>query len=201
MYIEYSDLGGCIFFIWGRSSNLIGSVRGLMRLLRNFHLILFSVNQLRHDNFGLWGVFLASNSLHDLWGQKYYAYLDIWPCLLFFAHHLGLISSIFDKCLDTLTMRFTVKPYILWKGLFNGNCSKFYKLKYGHNFFLTSNLMKAGRGQKHLSEAKKGMKELIYWKKYLMKVSQQPQKFLSGSNHIWAMTSGKKDTATSEVAV
>jgi hypothetical protein len=27
---------------------------------------------------------------------------------------------------------------------------------------LTSDLMKAGRGQKHLSEARKGMKELIY---------------------------------------
>ena len=32
------------------------------------------------------------------------------------------------------------------------------------------------RGQKHRWEAKKGMKELIYQKKYLIKVSQQPQK-------------------------
>jgi hypothetical protein len=41
--------------------------------------------------------------------------------------------------------------------------------------------MKVFRGQKHPSEAKNGMKELIYWKKYLIKVSQKP---LSGSNHI-----------------
>jgi hypothetical protein len=61
--------------------------------------------------------------------------------------------------------------------------------------------MEATRGQKHPSEAKNGMKELIYWKKFLMKVAQQPQKPLSGSNQIWATTSGKKDTATSEVTV
>ena len=35
--------------------------------------------------------------------------------------------------------------------------------------------MEAVRGQKHPSEAKKGMKELIYQKKFFMKVSQQPQ--------------------------
>ena len=36
----------------------------------------------------------------------------------------------------------------------------------------------------------------------LIKVSQQPQKPLGGSNQIWAMTSGKKDTwVTSEVTV
>ena len=58
--------------------------------------------------------------------------------------------------------------------------------------FLTSNLMKAVRGQKHPSEAKNGMKELIYWKKYLIKVSQQPQKPLIRSNQIWATTSDKK---------
>ena len=57
--------------------------------------------------------------------------------------------------------------------------------------------MEAVRGQKHSSEAKNGKKELIYWKKYLIKVSQQPQKPLSGYNQIWAMTSDKKDTATS----
>ena len=59
-------------------------------------------------------------------------------------------------------------------------------------FFLTSDLMKAVRGQKHLSEAKKGMKELIYWKKCFMKVVQQPQKHHDGSNQIWATTSDKK---------
>jgi hypothetical protein len=50
--------------------------------------------------------------------------------------------------------------------------------------FLASGLMKAGRGQKHLSEAKICMKESIYGKKCLMKVSQQPQKPLNGSNQI-----------------
>ena len=34
--------------------------------------------------------------------------------------------------------------------------------------------MEAIRGQKHPSEVKNVMKELIYWKKYLIKVSQQP---------------------------
>ena len=47
--------------------------------------------------------------------------------------------------------------------------------------------MEAVRGQKHLSEAKKGTKELIYWKKCLIKVAQQPQKPPIGSNQIWAM--------------
>ena len=53
--------------------------------------------------------------------------------------------------------------------------------------------MEAIRGQKHSSEAKKCMKESIYWKKFLMKVAQQPQKPPNGSNQIWATTSGKKN--------
>ena len=44
--------------------------------------------------------------------------------------------------------------------------------------------MEAARGQKHPSEAKNGMKESIYWKKFLIKVAQQPQKTLDGSNQI-----------------
>ena len=35
--------------------------------------------------------------------------------------------------------------------------------------------MEAARGQKHLSEAQKGMKELVFLKK-IMKIVQQPQK-------------------------
>jgi hypothetical protein len=35
--------------------------------------------------------------------------------------------------------------------------------------------MEAVGGQKHPWEAENGMKELIYWNKYLIKVSQQPQ--------------------------
>ena len=57
-------------------------------------------------------------------------------------------------------------------------------LNMGIIFFLTSDLLEATRGQKHPSEAKKDMKELIYQKKYLLKVSQQPQKSLSWSNQI-----------------
>ena len=49
---------------------------------------------------------------------------------------------------------------------------------------LTSEVMEAVRGQKHSWEAKKGMKELIYQKKYLTEVSQQPQTPLRGSNQI-----------------
>ena len=46
-------------------------------------------------------------------------------------------------------------------------------------------------GQKHPSGAKKGMEELIYQKKYIMRVSQQPQKSPSGTNQILAATSIK----------
>ena len=56
--------------------------------------------------------------------------------------------------------------------------------------------MEAARGQKHPSEDKNGMKESIYGKKCLMKVSHQHQKPPSGSNQIRATTSDKKDTAT-----
>ena len=58
------------------------------------------------------------------------------------------------------------------------------------NSFLTSDFMEAAIGHKHPSEAKKGMKDLISWKKCLIKVAQQPQKPLSGSNQIWATISG-----------
>ena len=44
------------------------------------------------------------------------------------------ISSIFDKCPGRLIMRFTAKPYILWKSSFHWICSKFYKFQHGHDF-------------------------------------------------------------------
>ena len=44
--------------------------------------------------------------------------------------------------------------------------------------------MEAVGGQKHPSEAKKDMKRVDLSKKYLIKVSQQPQKPLNGSNQI-----------------
>ena len=43
--------------------------------------------------------------------------------------------------------------------------------------------MEATRGQKHPSDAKNGIKESIYWKKFLIKVAQQPQKPLSDLSH------------------
>ena len=36
--------------------------------------------------------------------------------------------------------------------------------------------MEAVRGQKHPAEVENGMKESILWKKFLIKVAQQPQK-------------------------
>ena len=50
--------------------------------------------------------------------------------------------------------------------------------------FLTSNLKEAARDQKHPSDAANAMKESTYWKKFLMKVAQQPQKPNNGSNQI-----------------
>ena len=50
--------------------------------------------------------------------------------------------------------------------------------------------MEAAKGQKHPLDAKNGMKESIYWKKFLMKVAQEPQKSHNGSNQIWATPSG-----------
>ena len=61
--------------------------------------------------------------------------------------------------------------------------------------------MEAVGGQKHPWEAKNGAKELIYWKKYLTKVSKQPQKPLSGSNQILATTSDKKDTSQQATSI
>jgi hypothetical protein len=49
--------------------------------------------------------------------------------------------------------------------------------------------MEAVRGKKHPSDSKNGIKDSIYWKKFLTKVAQQPQKPHNGSNQIWATTS------------
>ena len=45
--------GHCISLTCGLSSKLIEPSKGFLRLLRNFHQILFSINQLLHDIFGL----------------------------------------------------------------------------------------------------------------------------------------------------
>ena len=58
--------------------------------------------------------------------------------------------------------------------------------------FLTSEVMEAVRGQKYPTEAKNGIKELIYWNKQLIKFSPKP---FDGSNKIWATISDKKDTS------
>ena len=51
--VEVSGLKIHNFLPWGHSSNLIGSAKVFLRLLRNFYLILLSVNQLLHAIFGL----------------------------------------------------------------------------------------------------------------------------------------------------
>ena len=45
------------------------------------------------------------------------------------------ILLIIKGCPDTLIVRFTAKPYILWKILFHWICSKFNEFKHGHIFF------------------------------------------------------------------
>ena len=48
--MEVGGLKNHDFLPWGCSSNLIWSTEGFLRVLRNFHLILFSINQLLCDN-------------------------------------------------------------------------------------------------------------------------------------------------------
>ena len=64
-----------IFLIWGHRSNLIRLAQVFLKSLSNFHQKLFQINQLL-DAF--LGVFWASNSLHDLRGQKNYAHVKTW---------------------------------------------------------------------------------------------------------------------------
>ena len=52
--------------------------------------------------------------------------------------------------------------------------------------------MEAAKGQKHPLDAKNGMKESIYWKKFLMKVAQEPQKSHKGPIWFELQTQGKK---------
>jgi hypothetical protein len=66
------------------------------------------------------------------------------------------------------------KPYIPQKNLLQLVCCKCLAGCNRHIYFWPQR-SKAVRGQKHPSEAKNGMKESIYWKKFLMKVAQQPQ--------------------------
>ena len=56
------------------------------------------------------------------------------------------------------------KPYIPQKKYFNESVANALRGNIGIVNILTSEVMEAVRGQKHLSEAKKGMEELIYWK-------------------------------------
>jgi hypothetical protein len=59
------------FLPWGCSSNLIGSAKGFWGCWETFIKYFFSINQLLYAFFGLRGVFLASNSLHEVRGQKW----------------------------------------------------------------------------------------------------------------------------------
>ena len=101
------------------------------------------------------------------------------------------ISLIFDKCTDRVITSIMTKPNILQKTLFHRIRNS---LRFNMGIiFLTSDLMEAARGQKHPSDAENGMQESIYWKKFFIKVAQQPHKPHDGSNQIWSMTSVKKD--------
>ena len=53
--------------------------------------------------------------------------------------------------------------------------------------FLTSEVLEAVRG-------KKAWRSGIFWKKFLIRIVQQPQKPLSAYDQIWPMTSDEEDT-------
>ena len=48
--------------------------------------------------------------------------------------------------------------------------------------------MEAARRKKHPLDARNGMKESVYWKKFLIKIAQQPQNLHNRPNQIWATT-------------
>ena len=48
--------------------------------------------------------------------------------------------------------------------------------------------MEAARRQKHPLDARNGMKESVYRKKFLIKIAQQPQNLHNRSYQIWATT-------------
>ena len=58
----------CIFLNWRHSLNLIGPVKGILKLKLFIKLT-------PSCHFCLWGVFLASSSLYEVGGQKHYAHV------------------------------------------------------------------------------------------------------------------------------
>ena len=98
------------------------------------------------------------------------------------------------QCPDRVIISIMAKPFILqYKKLY---LTDFVQNSIRFNMsiiILTSDLIEAARGQKYPSEAKNVMKESMYWKKFLIKVGQQPLKPLDVSNQIWVMNSVKKD--------
>ena len=93
---------------------------------------------------------LKKAQILDSWYQRMHKEIKHWVGLVWKLSVLGgfqlldliipelkshVISLIIKRCPDTLTMRFTAKPYILWKSLFHWIWSKFYEFKHGHNFF------------------------------------------------------------------
>ena len=59
----------------------------------------------------------------------------LFSILFLFIFSYCPISLIIQGCPHRVILRFTAKPYILCKGLFHRICSKFYKVKHGHEFF------------------------------------------------------------------
>ena len=100
-----------------------------------------------------------------------------------------------DRCtLGADTTSITAKLYILQKVCFQGICSKFQGFWHGHGYFWPLRLLRlleAKNGQNPSSEGLKSLKEWIFLNTCLIKVAHQPQKPLSGSNQIWARTSGR----------
>ena len=90
----------------------------------------------RFCNFGIVG---NHKTLMQVVSTSHITVLDLvilcfqYEILSWFLGRFNLINIWQMSC--TLTMRFTVKPYILWKSLFHWIYSNFYKFEYGHLFF------------------------------------------------------------------
>ena len=103
-------------------------------------------------------------------------------------HNLINNRRMFNHVTDDLAE----KPYIPHKSLLQWICCKCLAWWHRHSYFWPQ---RSCRLSKTPLRGQKRNERVDLWKKYLIKVSQQPEKPLSGSNQIWAMTSNKKDTS------
>ena len=105
--------------------------------------------------------------------------------LVQFMPILSIFSMVVCVEIDIIMAKpYTLKKVYLKKFVQNSVCCNMGKIVFALRGY-------GGR----LFQAKNGIKELIYWKKYLIEGSQHPLKPFSGSNQIWATTSDKKDTS------